>query len=1154
MERVEKPLGCSVEDLKALFYCELCDKQYLRHHEFDNHINSYDHAHKQRLKELKHREFTRNVASKTWKDQRKEERALRRLHQLAHLQLQTERVTRRNHGLRSTVQATGQNPDKFHDLHDHEQDDKRDNRTHTPEKQPCIQPTLALPQRTEKMCPVSSLQQSTPVLASQSPQIHSFELCPDPCSKRRIGGRLGVSFCFSRRGPKLEPSASIFSDLEEDKMFKKREQMRERIRRILRNMGEIGTEGEQNSESVGLSSMGPVPRGPASEGCEIEKRDLEKEHAAISTEAQDNQSNDSLFLSACGKGLEEACTEQRCATNNKFEGQQSQSICVLGKDGTTQLRWPTSSLKFTKSAPHISYSSNFRNHEKQDDQDESSAPCVAVPHQTGLEQSEEASKPPLVDGKTQEHLFLKDKPTTSSRELPRKQTIEICTLPTSHSCGYEIDGFDSAAQNRQVGRLEVAAEKAITSLSCKLERVSQRRRESPTRCDSSSETICGSVMQANMGVSKMSREKKTNRKHRMGKHRRRRRNSNKRQMCKVKSVVVTSCKEWGETGGSVGESGCVAVRSRRPHKSSEQQPRRHRPAAPWRSHVPLSPGSDSKMFWERGHHSNPRSFIDCCYPDNSGGNCPARKRKLLHRDRKSIHSKRKNLRHCEEARALGEGCDGAFVCDAEQWQWRSGAGPGATAHISAAEDKFELRSSASPKAWGRSTEDWDRWTCGSNDSWEEPTTSRSDRKESPGRSRCWGNRATSRHVSSPEWWSRQLHSSPSASRVSPRSCSPCSTTLSELSWEWSTCSGISLDKLTVSSNKRLSPASVKASPETQSISSPTSTTSSLSSGSCPTSSPHRPPLTVHNVSTPLCELSETRSHEAISPNTDCNANIILPGLYTTQTLSQKSARTLHFPLIGKRPAIQRKARLKRCLIDRGKNKEADETEEEEAKAMQLEAGAEVNNQDISHELSTRSSLNLRGRDTQSSVEAAPPVSFSPDEMDKYRLLQEQAREHMQKVLELSQDTEKRPHTKYCASGRTQEPGAGKEQFTAVHTLQHTLQIPLPLPHESYTTALPLPAPPLPHSPPLPNMHHILVPPRSPPTPPLHLSLHHLSPHGPPPMHLPALFPSILLSHRPLPLLHPSVSFHTALSPLTLPLPPQPFLDRAWTVRFPQKAL
>lgn len=45
----------------------------------------------QRLKELKHREFARNVASKSWKDQRKQEKALRRLHQLAQLQQDAQR-------------------------------------------------------------------------------------------------------------------------------------------------------------------------------------------------------------------------------------------------------------------------------------------------------------------------------------------------------------------------------------------------------------------------------------------------------------------------------------------------------------------------------------------------------------------------------------------------------------------------------------------------------------------------------------------------------------------------------------------------------------------------------------------------------------------------------------------------------------------------------------------------------------------------------------------------------------------------------------------------------------------------------------------------------------------------------------------------------
>ncbi|NXA48853.1 Z804A protein, partial [Nothocercus julius] len=79
----------ALEDLKANFYCELCDKQYYKHQEFDNHINSYDHAHKQRLKELKQREFARNVASKSRKDERKQEKALQRLHKLAELRKET---------------------------------------------------------------------------------------------------------------------------------------------------------------------------------------------------------------------------------------------------------------------------------------------------------------------------------------------------------------------------------------------------------------------------------------------------------------------------------------------------------------------------------------------------------------------------------------------------------------------------------------------------------------------------------------------------------------------------------------------------------------------------------------------------------------------------------------------------------------------------------------------------------------------------------------------------------------------------------------------------------------------------------------------------------------------------------------------------------
>ncbi|KAM7408312.1 hypothetical protein PAMA_002154 [Pampus argenteus] len=73
-----------IEEGDSSFYCELCNKQYMRHQQYDNHINSYDHHHKQRLKELKQREFYRALACRRQRrrrEEKREERVLRRLHQ-----------------------------------------------------------------------------------------------------------------------------------------------------------------------------------------------------------------------------------------------------------------------------------------------------------------------------------------------------------------------------------------------------------------------------------------------------------------------------------------------------------------------------------------------------------------------------------------------------------------------------------------------------------------------------------------------------------------------------------------------------------------------------------------------------------------------------------------------------------------------------------------------------------------------------------------------------------------------------------------------------------------------------------------------------------------------------------------------------------------
>ncbi|XP_062303585.1 uncharacterized protein LOC134007884 [Osmerus eperlanus] len=77
------PEGAGPQGRMSGFHCQLCDKHYLHSQQYDNHISSYDHAHKQRLKDLYQREFWRNVASKSCRDERRQQRALRRIHQLA---------------------------------------------------------------------------------------------------------------------------------------------------------------------------------------------------------------------------------------------------------------------------------------------------------------------------------------------------------------------------------------------------------------------------------------------------------------------------------------------------------------------------------------------------------------------------------------------------------------------------------------------------------------------------------------------------------------------------------------------------------------------------------------------------------------------------------------------------------------------------------------------------------------------------------------------------------------------------------------------------------------------------------------------------------------------------------------------------------------
>ncbi|XP_039411249.1 zinc finger protein 804A isoform X2 [Corvus cornix cornix] len=191
----------ALEDLKANFYCELCDKQYYKHQEFDNHINSYDHAHKQRLKELKQREFARNVASKSRKDERKQEKALQRLHKLA--ELRKERTC-----------APGSGP-MFKSTTVTVQDDCNDS-----PKSAAIDSTKSqnfsctLMHDAQNCKDVASVVSSSPGDAG-SPQSDTNK-CGDQVQGAQ-GHRVGFSFAFPKKAAvKLESSAAVFYEFNDE--------------------------------------------------------------------------------------------------------------------------------------------------------------------------------------------------------------------------------------------------------------------------------------------------------------------------------------------------------------------------------------------------------------------------------------------------------------------------------------------------------------------------------------------------------------------------------------------------------------------------------------------------------------------------------------------------------------------------------------------------------------------------------------------------------------------------------------------------------------------------------------------------------------------------------------------------------------------------
>ena len=64
----------AVQRENAAFYCDICDKQYAKVMEFENHLSSYDHHHKKRFRDMQQEQRARARASKEASGTKRKER------------------------------------------------------------------------------------------------------------------------------------------------------------------------------------------------------------------------------------------------------------------------------------------------------------------------------------------------------------------------------------------------------------------------------------------------------------------------------------------------------------------------------------------------------------------------------------------------------------------------------------------------------------------------------------------------------------------------------------------------------------------------------------------------------------------------------------------------------------------------------------------------------------------------------------------------------------------------------------------------------------------------------------------------------------------------------------------------------------------------
>ncbi|KAI4301651.1 hypothetical protein L6164_034907 [Bauhinia variegata] len=92
----EQKIQTEVKEIRKVFYCDLCNKQYKLAMEFEAHLSSYDHNHRKRFKQMKEMHGGSSRDDRQKREQQRQEREMAKFAQIADARKQQQMQQQQN--------------------------------------------------------------------------------------------------------------------------------------------------------------------------------------------------------------------------------------------------------------------------------------------------------------------------------------------------------------------------------------------------------------------------------------------------------------------------------------------------------------------------------------------------------------------------------------------------------------------------------------------------------------------------------------------------------------------------------------------------------------------------------------------------------------------------------------------------------------------------------------------------------------------------------------------------------------------------------------------------------------------------------------------------------------------------------------------------